>query len=497
MKSNILNITLFFVSFISFGQDYALFVSGDGTLDINLPTSQANYRYIRRIYYKSLTPPYIFGDEAVRETGSHAIVTNATFPIRGRYELRYTPNFNGVYVTKSGSFNLNKFEHHFIGAPFDGSNDQGFGPTDIQHMTTYSPPVRIYQWATVLPKYVQPSGLNRQRATTEKIFKSTANTFSDTPRNVPYVKWQYQTNAGTFFWKDFPASIRNRVPMDATVEEMLAEDFLPIQDINVVRIRMVLTPPPGRGFAPNLFGFFEERDIIMPTASSEIISLDIFDASPELRGIVPKGITCNGDEDGSLELKLSRDLNSDEKLAVTLFKEDITSGDFTIIPTGGQKLNITSLVNNGDGTYSYNWPEELPAGNYRMKYQTVNIATNVSPGSFDLLVFVGDIITIDSVDPVNFTIDTISDENCFNEKDGYIEVSATREGSRTLLYQLSNNGIVQMFNGTNWVNYTGSDSENETYYTFTNNDRTIISKLGKGVYRVKVRDAQKCYMKIN
>ena len=490
MKSNILHIILFFASFISFGQEYALFVSGDGSLDINLPTSQANYRYIRRIYYKSLTPPYLIGNEAVRNTGYHDIVNNATFPIQARYELRYTPNFNGVFVTKSGSFNLNKFEHHFVGAPFDGTNDQGFGPTDIQHFTTYNPPVRIYQWATVLPKYVQPVGLNRERVKTDRIFKSTANTFPETPRNVPYVKWQYQTNSNTFFWKDFPASIKNRVPMDATVEEMLADELTPIQNINIVRVKMVLTPPPARGFAPNIFGFYEERDIYMTSVSSEIISLDIFNPSPEFHSINKKNTTCNYSIDGGFTLNVKRDLNTGEELVITLYDNNNNA-------LVGQQFT-TSLTNNGDGTFGYKWTGNLDGGTYKVKFQSHGGTGGINPNdnSWNLLNFSSP-FEIQKPQPVSFSITGTSDQTCFNENDGYIDVSATREAGRGLFFQLTKNGNIQVFNGAIWINYTGSDPKNETFYSFSSTTTTRINKLGKGDYRIKVRDSQMCYMRNN
>ncbi|CAL2075170.1 hypothetical protein [Tenacibaculum sp. 190524A05c] len=284
--------------------------------------------------------------------------------------------------------------------------------------------------------------------------------------------WQFKLGAGG--WNDFPTEFNNRVTTTFNFEELLTKSGINLATIsaNTVQFRT---------------GFNNQF--------TNIVTYSIISCSPEFKGIVTKSPTCNNFEDGSLELKLGRDIETNEKLAVTLFREDITSGDFTIIPSNGQKFNITSLVGNTDGTFSYFWPAELPAGKYKLKYQTVNSATTVSPSSFDSLNFTGAPFIINSIAPVNFSITNSSNEKCFTVKDGYIDVSATREPGRNLFFQLTKDGTVQVFNGTNWVNYTGTNPNDSGYNPFTNETTTRINKLSKGDYRIKVRDSEKCYMK--
>ncbi len=221
---------------------------------------------------------------------------------------------------------------------------------------------------------------------------------------------------------------------------------------------------------------------------SNILTYNIVGCSPEFHSINKTDTTCNYTTDGSFKLNVKRNLNSGEELVITLY--DATNNALV-----GQEFT-TSLINNGGGNYGYLWTGNLDGGTYSVKFQSHNGSGGINPNdsSWSSLNSVGT-FEVKKAESVSFSVTNKSDENCFNEKDGYIEVSATREGSRTLLYQLSNNGIVQIFNGINWGNYTGSDPENETFYPFTNNDETIISKLGKGVYRIKVRDSEKCYMK--
>ena len=57
--------------------------------------------------------------------------------------------------------------------------------------------------------------------------------------------------------------------------------------------------------------------------------------------------------------------------------------------------------------------------------------------------------------------------------------------------------VIQIFNGTSWINYTGVNIDNETWYNFTNAETTRISNLAKGTYRVKVRDSKGCFERQN
>ena len=76
-----------------------------------------------------------------------------------------------------------------------------------------------------------------------------------------------------------------------------------------------------------------------------------------------------------------------------------------------------------------------------------------------------------------------------------IVVLVNREGDRTFLDQLKKDGDIQSYNGTNWINYTGSNENTETWFVFTNEKTTRISKLNKGTYQVKVRDSKKCFVR--
>ncbi|CAL2094949.1 conserved hypothetical protein [Tenacibaculum sp. 190524A05c] len=221
-------------------------------------------------------------------------------------------------------------------------------------------------------------------------------------------------------------------------------------------------------------------------AYSDEIILKSASCSPVFDNVVPSPTTCNYSSNGGFKISVKRDLDTNEKIIFTLYDG---VNDAILL----NQESTTSLTNNGDGTFGYEWLADLDAASYRVKYQTLNGTGNI-PGtdpSWDTVEF-SPVFTITKPANVVFSITSTSDENCFAVKDGYIDISASREAGRSLFYQITRDGTIQIFNGSNWVNYSGSNPDNDTYYSFSNTTTTRINKLGKGVYRVKVRDSEKC-----
>ncbi|CAL2075176.1 hypothetical protein [Tenacibaculum sp. 190524A05c] len=226
-------------------------------------------------------------------------------------------------------------------------------------------------------------------------------------------------------------------------------------------------------------------------AYSDEIILKSASCSPVFDNVVPSPTTCNYSSDGGFKISVKRDLDTNEKIIFTLYDG---INDAILL----NQESTTSLINNGDGTFSYNWLTDLDAASYRVKYQTLNGTGNI-PGtdsSWDTVEF-SPVFTVAKPAKVVFSITNRSDEKCFAANDGYIDISASKENSRSLFYQLTKGTVIQVFNGSSWVDYTGSNPMSETYYSFDNETTTRISKLGEGDYRVKVRDSQECYMRNN
>ncbi|MDE1207637.1 hypothetical protein [Tenacibaculum larymnensis] len=216
--------------------------------------------------------------------------------------------------------------------------------------------------------------------------------------------------------------------------------------------------------------------------------------SPQLQDpIVTQKTSCNYKADGSLTFDFKRDLYTTEKLAVIIYQQNTESGKYDVILD--QKLDIESLEKINETTYRYQWANNLPHGTYKLKYQTGKKGVGINPEDISWSNLVPVEFTIEETAKVDFQVTGSADQNCFTVNDGYIDISATGESSRTFLYQLKKDDVIQVFNGTNWVNYKGNNADNETWFPFTNAKTTRISNLNKAAYNVKVKDSEECLAK--
>ncbi|WGH76036.1 hypothetical protein P8625_02380 [Tenacibaculum tangerinum] len=221
---------------------------------------------------------------------------------------------------------------------------------------------------------------------------------------------------------------------------------------------------------------------------TEVRSYAMISCSPQLQEpVVTQSTSCNYKADGTLTLNFDRKIESEE-LVMTLY--DGTDDNLIY------DQEFTSTLTNNSGVYSYTWNKPLDAGSYRVKYQTHTGTGGIdqTDSTWNSLEF-SNPFTITAATPVNFNITSSADQNCFAINDGYIEVSATGEPNRTFLYQLTKNGELQIFNGVDWIQYTGNNEDNDTWFQFANASTTRINNLNKGAYKIKVKDSQGCFAK--
>lgn len=208
----------------------------------------------------------------------------------------------------------------------------------------------------------------------------------------------------------------------------------------------------------------------------------VIGCSPQYKGYYNQTKTsCFYKSDGNIGLKLDRNIDSNkERLVVTLYKSDRV-----LI---GQEHTTSSLIPLNATNYGYIWPNDIDAGTYYFLYQTQNInldiptAPNIDDGSsWDKLVKTPN-FTIEKSTNVDFTAKWLNDESCFEAGDGKIQVEVTSgETGRSYLY------IVYKIEGTietlerNWTSFSGTTA--------------VISGLGKGKYKIKVKDSQGCLAK--
>ncbi len=267
--------------------------------------------------------------------------------------------------------------------------------------------------------------------------------------------WQYLDYKDNE-WKNFPSQFLGNSSIDFSVVDLFGNNASEYTN-RPINYRIQLC----NGWSP----------------PNSIFTFTFIPESPEFINAIPTPTTCNYDEDGSFELIIGRNINADEKLAITIYEKDTGN-----VPSGGQNLNVrrADLITNSNGTFSYKWPLVLPANTYEIKYQTGRTSEDLS-NVFNSLVPVGEVIVKNSKE-VTFSLTQASDKTCFSRNDGYIDVIADGEDRRTFFYQLLKDGVVQRVGGQEWI-------------PFTNAKTTRIEGLGEAKYRVKVQDSEKCFFR--
>ncbi|MEY8862127.1 hypothetical protein [Tenacibaculum singaporense] len=461
-------ILLLFYSFLGYGQEYALWLSTrdylKGEISDEFYNSKVsdvsggeNYNLISGIYnYK----------EGVLPLG-------ISISQSWNYSL-------GVLCSFGKKLNINKYEYFVAGYDADFElciKIASKNPTDVS---------KFYFFSIIVPNYNQP--IDNKRSKDDLLFKTAENTFSDSVVDIPEIIWQYNYDNKGF--KDFPSSIKNSFPMKATIEEILVNEGV-ISVNKTLKVKAILDNSNLNVIDINS----TPSNTKLPKISTDIFNFNIVSSSPELKQKPPvsQNPSCNYRVDGSLTLDFKRDLYTTEKLAVIIYQRNTDSGKYDIILD--QELKIESLEKIDETTYRYQWANNLPHGTYKLKYQTGEKGIAINPNDISWSSLVPVEFTIEETAKVDFQVTGSADQNCFEVNDGYIDISATGEGGRTFLYQLKKDNVIQIFNGTNWVNYTGSSADNETWFPFTNAKTTRISNLNKGAYSVKVKDSEECLAK--
>ncbi|WP_299104238.1 hypothetical protein [uncultured Tenacibaculum sp.] len=279
--------------------------------------------------------------------------------------------------------------------------------------------------------------------------------------------WRYKLEGGS--WTDFPAEYNNRIITTFNFKDLLAKTGVDVDNLSAKTVKFQT-------------GFNNQY--------TNIVTYSIIACAPKLvEDPSVKNTTCYYDSDGKFSLKVDRDLVNNERLLVSIFFESAPN-----IYSFYKQAESSSLQSDGLGNFIYNYEGNLAPGNYKVKYQGY-LGTGMidkDDPSWTQLAF-SNPFTIGTPTNVSFSIVNTANESCFKANNGYIDIHADGEDGRTYLYQLKKDGIVQFFNGTSWVNYTGSNEKTETWFAFTNGKNTRVSKLNKGKYQIKVKDSQECF----
>ncbi|RIV51046.1 hypothetical protein D2V93_09345 [Flagellimonas taeanensis] len=302
----------------------------------------------------------------------------------------------------------------------------------------------VWQYAVVLPNYVQPNDNNRTHD--DLLFKTNQNNFQDQPVDVSGVKWKYSVD-NDYSFKNFPAEFLHQFPLQATVGEILANEPN-INSIQHLRVKIFMDIPNS----------------IIPQISSDILSFTIEPSSPELLDLTPHQTTCPGANDGSFTMTLDRNLEDGEELVVSIYNVNNLNGESL------DQEDTTSLIDNGDTTYSFQWPNNLPEGNYVVKYQTHPTGEDIEDESWNSLEY-SNPFQIQPPPEVTFTLQKLNDVRCHGGSDGRIEIEATGGTGTDYQYRVNNE--------VDW-------------HDFSNGDTHVLEGLPAGNYEIGVRDGNEC-----
>ena len=422
-------------------------------------------------------------------TGTQYTTLNSisvNYGLKGDGSTLYVDDSNGISMPDEYHYNLEDMLLGIVGT----DNVLGYPEPvllDISNICYYD----FIHFLTISPSYFKTE---LTTATTENNGDNSTGsevTLSATPGYHPLVyTWQYYVDFTPEEKKLFPenATIATKNKINGTFNPYDKGDFstssnwrnFPNQLLG--KEKVTFTAKDLFGKYANLFvGRSIKFRIRMSNGwiSDEIFSFVFIDSSPQLRLLTPHETKCNYTEDGSFTFTVGRNLieSENEKMIATLYYE-FTSNNYDVAENGQEE--ITNLIDNKNGTYSYTWKGGLPPGNYKLKYQTYNGTGGISPddSSWDDLRF-SEIFEIKAPLNIIFEAERFSDENCVKSGDGKIRVfnvsGGTGEGYE---YELNES--------TDWIPFSSSNIKA---------NEVIIGGRVKGTYKVKVRDSKKCIAK--
>ncbi|WP_136467464.1 T9SS type A sorting domain-containing protein [Flagellimonas onchidii] len=322
--------------------------------------------------------------------------------------------------------------------PFDTMEIEYDGPEEIICTASEITCMPIDYYAALIPKLNVPDDVDR--CPEQSLFEQYQDNQNHT---VEGLKWQYFNKFDQ--WVDLP-NYSNRYPLNVSVEEALGSNFETLFEGNL-QLRFLFTAP-----------FMET------TLNSSVVTFSIISCSPQLIDITSKTTSCPNSNDGSFTLILDRDLEEEEeeKLVVSVYNvnndTEIIAQDYT-----------SSLVDNGNNTFSFVWVKPLAQGNYKVKYQT-HPTNNVENDSWNSLEF-SPPFQIEGPEPVNFSLSS-SNINCHAGNDGTISIEANGGTGNNYQYRI---------NESPWVNFSNGNSGEHT-----------IEDLAPGEYTIEVRDGNHC-----
>ena len=215
------------------------------------------------------------------------------------------------------------------------------------------------------------------------------------------------------------------------------------------------------GYTGNLFikaDISYDGGVTYPNQTN-IIIYNVITCSPQLLSFTPINTQCSYSRDGGFTAYFDRSLSTGEVMIMSLW---VIPYSGSLILLGQTNPAITTLGANN----SYVWHDQVSAGRYIVKYQTLISGTYSSLES-------SSIFTIGNPPPITFSATKQNNVYCKDGSDGSIQLNASG-GVGGFKYELNNSGT--------WIPFAASSTHN-------------ITGLPKGSKTIKVQDSNGCTQK--
>ncbi|SNR14555.1 T9SS type A sorting domain-containing protein [Tenacibaculum jejuense] len=260
-------------------------------------------------------------------------------------------------------------------------------------------------------------------------------------------------------------------------------NWLSVPNVGIVvnqQGRRVISVQPSRFLGPDVIGkriYFRVRTCGIttrrrnPNTSENVVFYDIIPSAPHILSRTPSNPKCYDGNDGTVRLRLDRQLENGEQLSITS-----TNGNFP-----GTYVNLTRADFDPDNSILITG---LKAGSYKIDLFGFYRGFNTFIGGSQHYTNV----TLYNPNPIEFSVDK-TDVFCYNGNDGEVRITANGGRSGRFQYVFKNVNDTSPIQESDWQNFTNTGSWPSYQATQT------IGNLIEGKYKVRIRDINGCEAK--
>ncbi len=260
-------------------------------------------------------------------------------------------------------------------------------------------------------------------------------------------------------------------------------NWLSVPNVGIVvnqQGRRVISVQPSRFLGPDVIGkriYFRVRTCGIttrrrnPNTSENVVFYNIIPSAPHILSRTPSNPKCYDGNDGTVRLRLDRQLENGEQLSITS----------TNINFPGTYVNLTRADFDPDNSILITG---LKSGSYKIDLFGFYRGFNTFIGGSQHYTNV----TLYNPNPIEFSVDK-TDVFCYNGNDGEVRITANGGRSGRFQYVFKNVNDTSPIQESDWQNFTNTGSWPSYQATQS------IGNLIEGKYKVRIRDINGCEAK--